>query len=260
MRGRLAFMDMAQRPRERPAAGEPTGCLAESPPTCSSAEAGGTFSIVGPESTLSGSSVRRSLLTAALALLAALALPVAAAAKHPPPATPILDTATASGDNLVLDDFSAFEIEVDAHSGPSGENPGGSVSFNPLGILPISGPVTCLDVSGNTAVMTVAGPFPARPGFTAFFVKLTDNGGSGLDRFEYWPWVDEIPLPSDCRTATSDYFGGPLIGRAVVTDADADDQPPVPTSRKQCRHGGFARFGFPSKRQCIKYVNRHRHR
>jgi hypothetical protein len=198
------------------------------------------------------------LIAGLVALTALLQVPAASAAKHPPPPAPQLDTATATGHNLIIDDFSSTDIDVDAHSGPSGENPGGHVSFVAGGILPVSGPVTCLDVSGNTAVMTVAGPFPSAPGFTAFIVRLVDNGGSGLDRFEYFPDDPEVPEPLDCRIGSSDYFGGLLIGRALVKDVDAPA--PVPTSRKQCRHGGFAQFGFRNKRQCIRYVIRHRHR
>jgi hypothetical protein len=175
---------------------------------------------------------------------------------HPPPA--FLDTATASGDNLVLDDFSAFDIHVDASSGPSGENPTGQVTFgfNPLfEVQPVSGPVTCLDVAGNTAVMTVAGPFTSFPGFPAFTVKLVDNGGSGQDRFQYFPIPPENAQYLDCRNDPPADFGGPLLGRAEVFDS-----PPPPRSKRECKRGGFARFGFRSKRECIRYVRRaHRH-
>lgn len=150
---------------------------------------------------------------AAVAMCVGLASPGVAAGSG---SSAQLDTATASGDNVVTDDFSATDIVVDAHSGPSGENPGGQVSFNAGGMLPISGPVTCLDVDGNTAVMTVDGPFPSRPGFSAFTVKVVDNGGSGVDRFEYFPVLPDMPV--DCRTGSSTYFGGTLVGRAVVTD------------------------------------------
>ena len=165
---------------------------------------------------------------------------------------PNLDTATATGSNLVVDDFSATDIEVDAFSGPAGENPGGTVSFVAGGILPISGPVSCLDVSGNTAVMTVDGPFPSAPGFTAFLVRLVDNGGSGQDVFQYFPDDPEVPDALDCHVGSPSYFGGLLIGRAVVTDADS--QPPAPTAREQCARNGFVQFGFSNQGQCIKYV------
>jgi hypothetical protein len=196
-------------------------------------------------------SVRRSLLALCATLGAAVLAPVGSAAKPPTPPPPQLDTATASGDNLVLDDFSVFDIHVDAFSGPSGENPGGQVSFNSIFIsVPVSGPVTCLDVDGNTAVMTVEGPFPAFPGFTAFTVKVVDNGGSGQDRFQYFPVSPEIPEFADCRVDPPADFGGPLIGRAEVFDA-----PPPPSSKAECGNGGFARFGFANQGQCIKFVN-----
>lgn len=196
--------------------------------------------------------LRRSLLVLNLALAIVLGASEGAAAKPPTPPAPQLDTATATGDNLVLDDFSVFDIQVDAFSGPSGENPGGQVSFDSIFISdPVSGPVTCLDVAGNTAVMTVDGPFPSFPGFTAFTVKVVDNGGSGLDRFQYFPVSPEIPEFADCRVDPPADFGGPLIGRAEVFDA-----PPPPSSKAQCGNGGFARFGFRNQGQCVSFVNR----
>ena len=144
-----------------------------------------------------------------------------------PAAAATLDTATASGNNLIVDDFSSTEIEVDAHSGPLGENPGGTVSFIAGGILPVSGPVTCLDVSGNEAVMTVDGPFPEAPGFTAFLVRLVDNGGGGNDLFQFFPDDPEVPEDLDCRDGSPFWFGGTLVGRAIVSDAQPS--PPVIT-------------------------------
>lgn len=154
---------------------------------------------------------------------AALALPATAAA-----GSPGLDTATATGSHVIAGDFSATDIDVDAHSGPAGEDPGGSVSFSLLGdTVPLSGPVSCLDVSGNTAVMTMDGPFPSLPGFTAMLVRLVDNGGGGQDVFQYFPDDPEVPEPLDCHEGTTDYFGGAMTGRAVVTDVRPD--PPVIT-------------------------------
>jgi hypothetical protein len=191
----------------------------------------------------------RSILVLGLAL-SALAFGAGSAAAAPPPSPPPaqLDTATATGDNLALDDFSSSNINVDAHSGPSGENPGGSVSFD-VGVerLPLSGPVTCLNVTGNTAVMTVSGPFPSFPSFPEFIVKLVDNGGSGNDIFQYFPTLPGMPV--DCKIGSPAYFGGPLIGRAVVFDAPAG-----PTSKDECRDGGFAQLGFRNQGQCIRSV------
>ena len=154
----------------------------------------------------------KGLLLAALAVTAA-AFPSAAAAGDPTPQ----DAATASGDNLVLDDFSALSIHVDAHSGPLGESPGGSASFSAGGLLDISGPVDCLHVIGNVATLTISGPFADAP-YDGFIIKLVDNGGGGLDKFQYFPTFDNVPSPIDCLSGSPIYFGGPLIGRAVVSD------------------------------------------
>jgi hypothetical protein len=183
-----------------------------------------------------------------------------ASAEPPSPPTQLQDTATATGDNLILDPFRAVtDIEVSAHSGPSGENPGGRASFaignvaapGPVPPLRISGPVNCLDVAGNIAVLTIDGPFPSLPGITAFVLRLVDNGGGGLDSFEHSPDDPEVPGAIDCHDYRFDYFGGPLIGRAVVNDVD-----PL-TSKAQCRQGGFARLGFKNQGRCIRYVQRH---
>jgi hypothetical protein len=77
-----------------------------------------------------------------------------------------------------------------------------------------------------------------------------DNGGSGLDRFQYFPVPPENSQYLDCRANPPTDFGGPLIGRAEVFDS-----PPPPTSNRQCMHGGFAQFGFRNEGQCIAFVN-----
>lgn len=170
-------------------------------------------------------SPRLPALCAAIALIAAAfgAPSVAAAAG----AGPGLDTATATGDNLIADDFSATDIEVDARSGPSGEDPAGSASFVAGAILPIAGPVSCLHVTGNAATMTVEGPFPSAPAYSQFLVRLVDNGGAGQDVFQYFPDDPGAPDVLDCRKGSDVWFGGSLIGRAIVADVRPD--PPVIT-------------------------------
>lgn len=191
-----------------------------------------------------------------LGLASLLLVPATATARPPASPAPQMDTAKASGETQSLGDFTATEIEVDAHSGPSGENPDGSASFVIGGILPISGPVVCLDVSGNTALLTVAGPFASAPHFASFILRLVDNGGSGLDSFEYFTNNPEVPEILDCRLGSEFWFGGSLIGRALVSDVDV--QAATPTSKRECRRGGFADFGFKNQGRCVRYVVHHR--
>ena len=173
-----------------------------------------------------------------------LAPAAAAAAKSPPPPEPQLDTATATGkvDGLLSN------LDVDVQSGPSGENPGGSVSFTTFFEfrgekipIDVAGPATCLDVTGNTAAITFlwGGTFYLGPSI----VWLVDNGGSGLDEFG----AQASGAPADCSQAI--FSASPLNGRAVVFDAQ-----PLPTTAADCRNGGWQQFGFKNQGQCVASV------
>jgi hypothetical protein len=190
----------------------------------------------------------------------ALALPSVSSAAPPPPPPPQLDTATATG-SIGSGLGSTFNIQVDAHSGPSGENPGGFASFHTTVQIQvmghtgdvdvrISGPVTCLNVTGNEAVIKIdatAAPFGGG-GFPLGVVEieLVDNGGSGLDLFS----AQTLPSsPTDCSGGTADAV--PLDGRAVVFDAK-----PLPTIKEQCKNGGWHNYPqFKNQGQCIAFVN-----
>jgi hypothetical protein len=190
----------------------------------------------------------------------ALALPSMASAAPPPPPPPQLDTATATGSSNGVAGSTFSNIQIDAHSGPSGENPGGSASFDataefqrPGGILTIpfrvSGPVTCLNVTGNEAVIKINAiveifgvESPA-----VWEINLVDNGGSGSDTFGS-PRSGSND-PADCSGGS--VLGFPLfVGRAVVFDAK-----PLPTTKDQCKGDGWKQFGFKNQGQCIAFVN-----
>jgi hypothetical protein len=81
----------------------------------------------------------------------ALALPSVSSAAPPPPPAPQLDTATATGSVAGSTPF--FNIHVDAHSGPSGENPGGSASF---------GSTVQIQVMATLAMLTLWSVAPSR--------------------------------------------------------------------------------------------------
>ena len=154
--------------------------------------------------------------TVTLALVAfALAIAPAGSAAKPTPPQP-RDTVTATGNNLILDHFAATAIDVDAASGPSGEDPQGAGSFAVLN-FPISGPVSCLKVTDNVAVIEIDGPLIAPPGTLSIIIRLTDNGGNGQDRFEWYPVLPEVGQDFDCETGAPGYFGGPLAGARSCT-------------------------------------------
>ena len=158
------------------------------------------------------------------------------------------DVATASGANTGAGGQGASAIDVDVSSGPAGEDPQGTVDFSVLG-LPTSGPPSCMKVTGNVAILEVDGPVLSVPG--DMIIRLTDNGGNGADRFEWYPVLPEAGRDFDCETGAPGYFGGTLAGRAIVQEA-----PPGPATRRACRQGNWADYGFKSRRHCYRYVQR----
>jgi hypothetical protein len=180
-------------------------------------------------------------LFAVFVTVVALGVPAGAAATAP---VPPQDFVVGGGEVGMF-----HEIAIDARSDPLGGDPSGTVSFvvevslgGPVIRLRFEGPVTCLAVEGNRAVMV----------FSTFLapikVVVVDNGptGSPPDEFGAVPFAT-----TDC----SDDMGigvSPLSsGDIVVRDA--------PT-RDQCEHGGWRNYtdavGQPFKNQghCIAFA------
>src|ERR687894_407302 len=112
---------------------------------------------------------------------------------------PTRDFVTASGAAGISPRTLVFNnIDINVTSGPSGENPTGHVSFF-REVTFESASITCLSVSGNTAV--IAGSLqPNSFGVPGFLVRLVDNGpaNSQLDTFAadvFFPTVPTVCLP-----------------------------------------------------------------
>jgi hypothetical protein len=151
-------------------------------------------------------------------------LPAAAAGQVAPG-----DSVTGSG---TFTDSNAFSFDV--HSGPSGENPTGTAG---LGFF-APGAVTCLHVEGNTAIMQVNTPTFSFP----VTIKVTDGTP---DR------VESAPAGGDpCGGGVGIVFQIVASGDIVVTDAQ-----PFPTSKDQCKNGGWQTFGvFKNQGDCVSFV------
>jgi hypothetical protein len=158
--------------------------------------------------------------------------------------TPGQDSVRLTGGPAIANLF--VVIDLTATSGPSGENPTGQVRFD-VPALPVSvgGPVTCLAVSGNTAIINVQDQINPLPDVVT--IQVVDGQPDTFDAntvFGRAP-TDCSPLPQPSPG------GGPLSsGNITVTDA-----PPLPTTKDQCKNGGWRGFGiFKNQGDCVSFV------
>jgi hypothetical protein len=184
--------------------------------------------------------VRRVLpIVVAIAVTGSLALPGASGAQIPTQDS-VTGSATAGEGHLSVD------FTFDVHSGPSGESPTGTVSFDAfladLGDLEVS----CLTVSGNRAsIIALIPPLsPSAPPGVLIYVE--DNDGAAPDGLS-WSFLDTLPTACPVPSAV----GEPVqTGDVIVTDAQ-----PLPTSKEQCKHGGWRTFGaFKNQGDCVSFV------
>jgi hypothetical protein len=156
-----------------------------------------------------------------------------------------------TGSVVTGDGRSLVEFTFDVSSGPSGENPTGTVSFDALLIDLGDLPVSCLTVNGNRASMIVLilSSSPSVP--EGVLISVQDNQGAADDGLT---WAFLSTLPTGCP-APSEVGESLLTGDIIVTDSQ-----PFPTSNHQCRNGGWQTFGtFKNQGDCISFV-RHRAR
>jgi hypothetical protein len=101
--------------------------------------------------------------------------------------------------------------------------------------------VTCLSVSANKAAMIFRASEPTSD-IAGLAIAVQDDG-PGQDRIDFHTVA---ALPDDCPVPTE--VSAPTVsGDITITDAQ-----PFPTSKEQCKHGGWAQFGFDNRRQCIR--------
>ena len=153
-------------------------------------------------------------------------------------------------------------VDIDARSGPSGENPGGTAAWQTrVGAQSLgdSGPVTCLAVSGKTAIVGFSGIRP----FGRTLVRVIDGGSSpGADSFETvtqasFGLVSPIP-PPDCSSFPPSPAGDAEFGRSGLNelgDVVVVDAPALPTTKDRCKNGGWRTYGvFKNQGDCVSFV------
>jgi hypothetical protein len=110
--------------------------------------------------------------------------------------------------------------------------------------------VSCLGVSGNRASLIFRVPVPNAFSLAGGVISVEDNDGARQDRLD-WHFVST--LPSECPVPTE--VSEPIrSGDITITDAQ-----PFPTSKEQCKHGGWRQYGFKNQGRCVASV-RHRAR
>ena len=162
----------------------------------------------------------RSLCAVALlfAAIGSLSVPGVAGAQSPGQDSVTGSVATGEGRAFV-------EFTFDVRSGPSGENPSGTVRFDALLIDLGELPVSCLTVSGNRASMIalILSSSPSAP--EGVLISVEDDEGPAGDGLS---WSFLSTLPTECPVPSQ--VGRPLLsGDIVVTDAQ-----PL-TARRQAR-------------------------
>ena len=193
---------------------------------------------------------RRLLTVVGVALAAAFAVPPASA--QAPAGDSVTGTGTVELFVVGVPGSITTPFEFDVHSGPSGEDPTGQVTF---AALSGSAPVTCLDVRTipfgppfNEATMNLV-----TSGFGLVTLQVSDGNPEGLPDF-ITALTFSARSPTDCSPLA---FGSGNVQGAVLTgDIDIVNAPPLPTSKEQCVDGGHVQYGFKNQGECVAFVQR----
>jgi hypothetical protein len=196
--------------------------------------------------------------------LAGAALVFAAAPQVFAAQAPQGDSVTSDAVDCFVNDPECFHytfLNLDAHSGPSGENPVGTGEWGviqSLATFTISGAVTCVAVSGKVAIVG----FTQSPGFDKTLVRVTDRGGpeSGQDLFEVVSQgsFSGSGQPPDCSSFPPTDNSDIVVSRSGVNergDIRVHDAAALPTSTDQCKNGGWRTFAvFKNQGDCVSFV------
>jgi hypothetical protein len=152
---------------------------------------------------------------------------------------------TAGGPGVVTGAF-----DLDARSGPSGEDATGTASLVAIDLpqLRVEGPVTCLNVSGNRAVIGFDNSLGNPDLGSGMFLDVTDGTPDSLGLVT----PGGSPATVCPAPGISPFPPQVLSGDIVVTDAQ-----PLLTTKGQCKHGGWRTFGiFKNQGDCVSSVRK----
>jgi hypothetical protein len=199
------------------------------------------------ESQVSTSRSPRAAAALLLSLIAVAALPVAASAQ---PAPGQQSAVSPFFSNLTFPFFGSFNAVSEA----GGANPSGQVDYfagaGPTSGKNVSGSVVCLSVSGNTAVIGFEGTStrPLEPPVPVVGELVVADNGPADSLLDSIGLSERGSGPVNCA-APGSVSSMPVAGDVIV------HAPAVPTSKDQCKSGGWRNFpGFKNQGDCVSFV------
>jgi hypothetical protein len=179
--------------------------------------------------------MRKTLPAFASALAVVLSVPAAAGGQ-----VATQDSVHGSGTIIREDLGQVISYEVDARSGPSGENPAGTVAIS-VGGSRLEMQVVCLQVSGTTAIVGATTSASEPSGI----FRIAEGSPDTIAQTVFAEFIE----PDVCRKPL-DYPAVPFdTGDFAIVDASP------PSTYTQCRLGGWANYRFASHAECIAYVH-----
>jgi hypothetical protein len=157
-----------------------------------------------------------------------------------------------------------FFFDAFVEAGPRGENPRGDVQWYDSGPTPGASSsadttVSCLSVSDRVAIIGVTGQWERYGVGLAVFpiaglVRVVDGGGpdAEADNVQFAIRVGAesgppVPGPTNCSTFPGTFPTGIYAFPDFTNETGdllvVDVPPPLPTSKDQCRNGGWRNFG-----------------
>jgi hypothetical protein len=189
--------------------------------------------------------------TFALASLAlALAIVPAPPAVAQEPQVPTQDSVTGTGSFFSTPPPFGLSFSFDAHSGPSGENPTGTAfgtARAPFLEFSSGGQVACLNVSGQRATVGASSNFNGN--IDQFFFVTSDG-------FVRWGILEPGTTVSGCPLESAGLAFSFVVERTMTSGGFVIvDAPALPTSKDQCKNGGWKTFGvFKNQGDCVSFV------
>jgi hypothetical protein len=159
--------------------------------------------------------------------------------------TPVGDSVVGSGTaRFITPDLAGLTVpfSIDVRSGPSGENPVGSLQL----FIAFDNP-TCLAIRSGGGQVADEAVINFRNTLTGARVLVRIAGGTSGPRL--------IGL-STASSATDCSFVPPVsIAEVIAGGITIVDAPPLPTTAAQCKNSGWRNFpGFKNQGDCVSFV------